>query len=190
MRIIAGRLRGRRLTASRGMHTRPTADRVREALFSILYSRLGSFAGIKVLDMFAGSGALAIEALSRGARRAWLVEKSTEALRALEKNLISCDCSEDAEVVGRDLWQALPTLRVNGPYGLIFVDPPYEQGLAARALTAIIEFGLLADAGIACIETATSESLPEHLDRLSCFARRRYGSTTVHLYGIVPKETS
>lgn len=188
MRIIAGKLRGRRLVTPPGGRTRPTADRVREALFSILYSRLGTFAGINVLDMFAGSGALSIEAWSRGAGRIRLVETSTEALQAIENNLISCGCSDDAEVVGRDLWQELPSLRSNGPFELIFADPPYGQGLAARALEAIDRFHLLADEGIACIETASAEELPNRQGDLACWSRRRYGSTTVHLYQREPQE--
>jgi 16S rRNA (guanine966-N2)-methyltransferase len=120
MRIVAGSLGGRRLTAPRGMRTRPTSDRVREALFSIL----GPLEGVRVLDLFAGSGALGIEALSRGAASAVFVDSDARAVAAVRANLE--DLGLDAGVHRRD---ALTYLRSTpeGPFGLVFLDPPYSS---------------------------------------------------------------
>jgi len=120
VRVVAGEYRGRRLQAPRGLDVRPTSDRVREALFSIL----GDISGLRVLDLFAGSGALAIEALSRGAAGATLVEHDRAALDAIRANLAPLP-DANAEVVSAD---ALTWLgRERGPYDLVFLDPPYSE---------------------------------------------------------------
>ena len=120
MRVVAGRYRGRRLTAPRGTSVRPTSDRVREALFSIL----GDIEGLRVLDLFAGSGALAIEALSRGAASATLVENDPAALDAIRANLAPLPDAH-AEVVRADALAWLGGRR--GPFDLVFADPPYSS---------------------------------------------------------------
>jgi 16S rRNA (guanine966-N2)-methyltransferase len=190
MRIIAGAARGRRLTTLKGQNTRPTTDRVREALFSILYSNIGGLDGKRVLDLFAGSGALAIEALSRGASHAWLVEKSPQALQIIQKNLQSCRYSEDADIINMDAWQALNTLKATAPFDLIFIDPPYRKGLALQALEMVETEGLLSDNGIVCVETAATESLPEQTTHLWRYDHRRYGSTALHFYSQPRQEPS
>ncbi len=108
MRVIAGTSRGRRLTEFAGLKVRPTPDRVREALFSILQSKLGNFSGLRVLDLFAGSGALAIEALSRGASSACLVEKDRTAEKVIRKNLALCKLEEKTTLLIRDALGCLP----------------------------------------------------------------------------------
>src|SRR3954465_7399669 len=121
MRIVAGRWGGRTLHAPRGRSTRPTSDRVREALFSIL----GPLDGARVLDLFAGSGALGLEALSRGAAAATFVERERLALRALRDNV--ADLGADAEVVAADARVFLRAARERGAqYDLVFLDPPYR----------------------------------------------------------------
>ena len=120
MRVVAGEYRGRRLQAPRGLDVRPTSDRVREALFSIL----GDISGLRVLDLFAGSGALAIEALSRGAASAVLVENDRPALDAIRANLEPL-ADVEAEVVRADALRWLDGRR--GPFDLVFVDPPYSS---------------------------------------------------------------
>ncbi|MDH3961098.1 MAG: 16S rRNA (guanine(966)-N(2))-methyltransferase RsmD, partial [Desulfuromonadales bacterium] len=133
MRVIAGTSRGRRLTMFEGRDVRPTPDRVREALFSILQSKLGSFSGIKVLDLFAGSGALAIEALSRGAASACLVEKDRAAELVIRKNLNLCKLEEKTSLHIKDALRCLQEFTA-ASFDLIFLDPPYSQGLAEQAL--------------------------------------------------------
>lgn len=182
MRVIAGSARGRRLAAFGGTSVRPTPDRVREALFSILQSRLGSFQGLQVLDLFAGSGALAIEALSRGAAAACLVEQAADASRIIRENLALCRLVDRAELQARDVWTALPTLGTAGPYDLIFLDPPYSKGLAERAVTEVAALDLLAPDGILCAETAADEILPDQAGRLQRCDHRRYGTVMISLY--------
>jgi 16S rRNA (guanine(966)-N(2))-methyltransferase RsmD len=187
MRVIAGRARGRRLAEFKGRDIRPTPDRVREALFSILQSKLGSFADLKILDLFAGSGALAIEALSRGATSACLVEKSPAAAAVICENLERCQLSTKAEVIVRDAWQALHGFCARA-FDLIFLDPPYDQGSAERALFELERLSLLTEGGIICVETATNESLPEAVGRLQRIDQRRYGTIMINFYSNPEKE--
>ena len=189
MRIIAGSARGRRLSSIKGEQTRPTADRVREALFSILFSRLGSLEDKTVLDMFAGSGALTIEALSRGASHGWLVEKSPLALQTLQNNLICCSFLDHAEVIRGDLWKVISRVKSAAPFDLIFIDPPYNRGLALKALEVVANTGLLAAEGITTAETDAAEKLPDRLDSLVRIEQRRYGSTTLHFYQTALEES-
>ena len=120
MRVIAGRLGGRKLVAPRGLSTRPTSDRVREALFSAL----GAVTGARVLDLFAGTGALGVEAISRGAARAVFVESARPALAALRENLGALGLAESARVVPQLAERALGAVIAEGPFDLIFADPP------------------------------------------------------------------
>jgi 16S rRNA (guanine966-N2)-methyltransferase len=131
VRIIAGQWRGRPLVAPEGMATRPTAGRVREALFSMLASRLGSFEGLAVADLFAGTGALGLEALSRGADRCLFVEKQPEALKALRLNIERLGAGAAAQVRATALGHAAPPAE---PCDLIMIDPPYASGLVEPAL--------------------------------------------------------
>ncbi len=181
MRVIAGTSRGRRLATIIGRNIRPTSDRVREALFSILQSKLGTFAGLKVLDLFAGSGALAIEALSRGAASAVLVEKAPESGRIIRENLKLCNFSAKSELFIGDVWQALAQFKDKG-FNLIFLDPPYGQGLADRALAEIEKLELLGKNGILCAETGADEVLPESVGQLQRIDQRRYGTTMINFY--------
>ena len=129
MRIIAGRFRGRPLQAPLGQATRPTADRVREALFSMLASRLGSFEGLRVADLYAGSGALGLEAISRGAAHATFVEKDPKAQAAIKANAAKLGITEQVRTVGGS---ALSLPRSDG-FDLVFADPPYAPGSGSAA---------------------------------------------------------
>lgn len=142
MRIVAGTLRGRPIEAPSGNDTRPTIDRVREALFSSLYSMRGGFEGAVVLDAFAGSGALGIEALSRGAQSAVFYESSKTAAAVLEKNIRACGINDVATIVRRDVLVQQPTNHQLA-FDLVFLDPPYAYD-AAEVLAMI---RALADAG-------------------------------------------
>ena len=181
MRVIAGSARGRRLAAFKGHNVRPTPDRVREALFSILQSKLGSFAELKVLDLFAGSGALAIEALSRGAALACLVEKSPDSATIARENLNLCQLSVKAELIVRDAWHALYDFSPRS-FDLIFIDPPYGQSFAERALVEIERLGLLSESGILCAETGVGEPLPQTIGKLQLIDQRRYGTIMINFY--------
>ena len=154
MRVIAGQWRGRPLVAPKGDATRPTADRTREALFSMLTSRLGSFEGLAVADLFAGSGALGIEALSRGAGSCLFVEQDGAALDALKANLAKLGTRGD---VRAGSVMALGPAR--GPLDLIMMDPPYGTGAGLVALDKLARLGWTSPATWVSIETARAEEV-------------------------------
>jgi len=179
MRIIAGTWRSRPLVAPVGDKTRPTADRTRETLFSMLVSRLGSFEGLTVLDLFAGSGALALEALSRGAAQAFLVERDPEARRAIESNIATLGAR--ARLLGHDA-TALP--RAQGAADLILLDPPYGEGLGAKALASAAAAGWIAPHSWISVETARAE--PFEPEGFTVEATRGVGKAMLHLLRPAP----
>ena len=174
MRVIAGRLGGRRLAAPRGLATRPTSDRVREALFSAL----GDVRGARVLDLYAGTGALGIEALSRGATQATFVESARAALAALRENLAALGLEASARVVAQPVARAVPGL--SGPFDLVFADPPYaaiaEVSAAIAALAPVLE----GEARVV-VEHASRDEAPA-LAGLTARPSRAYGDTSVTIY--------
>jgi 16S rRNA (guanine966-N2)-methyltransferase len=153
MRIIAGKWRGRRLHAPPGLDTRPTADRVRETLFSMLVSRLGPFDGLRVADLFAGSGALGFEALSRGAAFACFVESDSKAAAAIRANAAELGASDRVQILGGSAL-ALPR---SDPFGLILADPPYAAGSGTAAVRAVSSAGWLAPGGWMSVEIARGD---------------------------------
>jgi 16S rRNA (guanine966-N2)-methyltransferase len=155
MRIIAGEWRGRAIEAPPGRSTRPTADRVRESLFSMLASRLGSFEDLRVADLFAGSGALGLEALSRGAAAATFIEAERDAAAAIRRNAGKLGASERVRIiVGSAL--ALPR---SEPFDLIFADPPYAAGSGTAVVRSIIDAGWLASGGWLSVETERGQAV-------------------------------
>lgn len=178
MRVVAGRLGGRRLTAPAGEGTRPTSDRVREALFSAL----GPLDGERVLDLYAGSGALAIEALSRGAAHAVLVERDARAITAIRANLDALGLgSEDAVVRRRDVLKALRDARDAGEtYDLVFIDPPYRlaAGLGPELADAL-RWVLAPDARVI---GESDRRAPLELPGLLTTFERRYGDTLLRIH--------
>lgn len=155
MRIISGLYRGRPLVAPKGDTTRPTADRTREALFSMLTSRLGSFEDLRVLDLFAGSGALGLEALSRGAAHCTFVEQDGAALDALRTNIAKLGAT-GAEVRAQSVMALGPA---PAPYDLILLDPPYESGAGIVALERLTRLGWIAPGALASVETMKKENV-------------------------------
>jgi len=175
MRIIAGRWRGHGLKAVRGGRTRPTTDRVREAWMSALGPRLPE---ARVLDLFAGSGALGLEALSRGAREVVFVEKARPALQTLEANIRLLGAQEECRVIRGD---AMAHVRKLEPlaFDLALADPPYDRGLAARLLELFAREGFARELWV---EHRTAESLPA----LEDLRQRRYGDTTISILAYHP----
>ena len=153
MRIIAGRWRGRPLEAPPGRSTRPTADRVRQTLFSMLASRIGSFEDLRVADLFAGSGALGLEALSRGAEHATFVESDAAAAAAIKRNAEKLGAS--VQILGSSAL-ALPR---SDPFALIFADPPYAPGSGTAVVDAVATAGWLAPGGWMSIETNRDDAV-------------------------------
>lgn len=155
MRIIAGEWRGRRLVVPDGTATRPTGDRVRETLFSMLTSRLGSFEDLRVADLYAGSGALGLEALSRGAAFACFVEQDPRAIAAIRANVEALGAVERSRVLARSA-EALPPEQ---PFDLIFADPPYAPGSGSATLRHIVESRWAASGAWVSIETQRGDSI-------------------------------
>ena len=155
MRIIAGQLRGRPLLAPPGSSTRPTADRVREALFSMLASRLGTFEDLRVADLFAGSGALGFEALSRGAAEAVFVETDSKARAAIQANAAKLGLTDKVRVFGGSAL-ALPR---SDPFDLILADPPYANGSGSAVVKAVTDAGWLAPGGWLSVETERRDAV-------------------------------
>ena len=182
MRIIAGTARGRNLETFTGRDIRPTPDRVREAVFSALSSRMGGFSSCRVLDLFAGSGALALEALSRGAQEALLVDRSPQASRLQRANIQRCGFADRAAVLTGDVLGLLPGLASKGPFNLVFLDPPYSQNLVLLALEALTGPGLLADGALICAEAADKDPVPEKIGPLVRIVHRSYGITAIHFF--------
>ena len=154
MRIVAGSWRGRKLEAPAGEATRPTSDRAREALFSMLQSRLGSFDELAVADLFAGTGALGLEALSRGAARCTFYETDRDALAALKRNAATLGAGDRADIRPQDAARV-----TGGPWHLVMLDPPYGSGKAVTALNQLVTSNALAPGALVSIETARAESI-------------------------------
>jgi 16S rRNA (guanine966-N2)-methyltransferase len=174
MRIIAGTWRGRPLAAPKGDTTRPTADRTREALFSMLASRLGSFEGLAVADLFAGSGALGLEALSRGAGSCLFVEQDKAALDTLKANLSKLGVRADVRATSAMALGPAPK-----PLDLILMDPPYGSGAGAVALDKLARLGWTGPATWISIETARDEAV--HVAGFVADAERAHGKARLTL---------
>ena len=179
MRVISGQWRGRPIVAPKGDATRPTADRTREALFSMLASRVGSFDELAVADLFAGSGALGIEALSRGAATCLFVEQDKAALDALRANLAKLDVA-GADVRATSVLALGPAPR---PLDIVMMDPPYGSGAGAVAADKLARLGWIGPATWVSIETAKSEALD--LPQFTVDAERSYGKARITLLRLI-----
>ena len=179
MRIIAGQWRGRKLRAPAGDTTRPTADRTRETLFSMLTSRLGSFEGLTVADLFAGSGALGLEALSRGAERAIFVEQDAAALRALRDNIAALRAQSACDVRAASALALGPLAKGQSAPDLLLLDPPYDSGAGAVALDKLRRLGWIAPGAWISVETSRGERLDVKGFELD--ATRDSGRARLHL---------
>jgi 16S rRNA (guanine966-N2)-methyltransferase len=176
MRIIAGEWRGRPLAAPEGRDTRPTSDRAREGLFSMLVSRVGTFEGLIIADLFAGTGALGLEALSRGAAHCTFVEKERAAVEALRRNVAAFSAEARTEVRAQAVEYATPPPR---PCDIVFLDPPYATGLAQMALARVCNPAWVAPAGRVSVETSGERLGPP--PGFAVEAERRFGKAHILL---------
>lgn len=176
MRIVAGKWRGRKLIAPKGDATRPTADRTRETLFNMLASRVGSFEDLSVVDLFAGSGALGLEALSRGAGSCLFVEQDAEAVKAIRKNVESLEAGRRAIVQQGSVMSLGPA---KTPHDLILLDPPYDTGAGHVALDRLTRLGWVGPASWIALETASKET--RELRALEIVAERKTGKAKILL---------
>jgi len=181
MRIVAGQWRGRKLLAPPGETTRPTSDRTRETLFSMLVSRLGTFEELKVADLFAGSGALGIEALSRGAATCLFVETDAAALRALRSNIANLQAAPQTDVRAASVLALGPA---PAPLDLILLDPPYGSGAGVVALEKLQRLGWIGPATWISLETALKEDAK--VKGLEIDSERKVGKARITLLRLAP----
>ncbi len=181
MRVIAGRLGGRRLAAPGGRGTRPTSDRVREALFSIL----ADVTGARVLDLYAGTGAMGIEALSRGAEWALFVESAPRAAAVTKQNLAALGLGAITRVIGSAAERSLAAIVAAGPFDLAFVDPPYaDTDRAAEVLGELTTSGAFAPGARIVLEHASARPPSTFSDRVAIVSERKYGDTALTFYEV------
>ncbi|MGQ9644968.1 MAG: 16S rRNA (guanine(966)-N(2))-methyltransferase RsmD [Thermodesulfobacteriota bacterium] len=177
MRIIGGTSKGKRLTPPKGQALRPTSDRVKESIFNILGEGVK---GKVILDLFAGTGNLGIEALSRGAKRAIFVEKAREATRLIKNNLSQCGMATVSEIIPKDVIRAIGILRQRGEtFDLILMDPPYERGLIQKTLWKLQSHRIYHDESILVIEHDRREPLPRNSNGWNLIQQRKIGDTLI-----------
>lgn len=177
VRVIGGERRGKKLLSVYGMATRPTADRVRESIFNIISSRVPEAV---VLDLFAGTGILGIESLSRGARFALFIDNCRAPVETIRKNLIACRFEARAKVIQQDIHRGLGWLKKEcPPFNLAFLDPPYQKGLIGSTLVHLHDSGVLAPNALIVVEHSVAEPLPGMLPEFEQIDQRNYGKTLV-----------
>lgn len=183
MRIIAGEWRGRKLAAPKGDNTRPTADRARETLFAMLTSRLGDFAGLQVADLFAGSGTLGLEALSRGAEHCLFVEQDRAAVDVIRANITALGAQARTRVETGSVMQMRAATR---PMDLILADPPYQSGAGEVALDRLLRLGWIGPETWIAVETGFKENFA--VKGLILDADRRVGKGKLSLLRLAPSD--
>lgn len=177
MRIISGTSRGRRLVTRRGQAIRPTSDRVKGSIFNSLGDDV---AGKLVLDLFAGTGNLGLEALSRGAKRVVFVEKGRHALRLIQKNLLTCGMQMSAEIFSTDAHRAIGILHQRGEsFDLLLMDPPYRQGIVQAILRKLETQPIYHEGSILVVQHDRREPLPDIMEGWNVIRQRRMGDTVI-----------
>ena len=181
MRITGGQVRGRRLASLKGLDIRPTPDRVREAIFNLLGQDV---TGLKVLDLFAGTGSLGIEALSRGAVRALFLDNSPQSVKLMRKNLQLCGFESMGSVLKKDLIRGLPwrSPLMKRRFELVFIDPPYRKKFIPPLLTELADREVLASPSVVVAESSKAETLPVAIGELQLVNTKTYGETKIHIY--------
>ena len=179
MRIIGGTHRGRTLLAPEGLNTRPTSDRVRQSLFNVLGQHCD---GLSVLDLYAGTGAMSLEALTSCADRAVLVDKDRAAIDSIEENVRTLRLGEQCDIRKDDVLRALEALaREQDAFVLVFCDPPYEHHKAQGTLNALAKLGLVLPGGRVVLESEEDEAAPEMPEGFELEDERAYGATVVRI---------
>ena len=179
MRLTGGELCGRMISAPKGISTRPTQDRVRESLFAILGDRL---TGSNVLDMFAGSGALGFEAISRGAKQCTFVEVSRRTSELIKLNAQKLGIIEKCRILTADALESSRTWAASAPFAIAFVDPPYASGVYADAMGMLSASGIMMHLGIVVVEREKNLSLAPSFGNLLLKRSVRYGATFIDFY--------
>ena len=182
MRIISGKAKGTKLETLEGLDTRPTLDRVKEALFSIIQNEIWD---AKVLDLFSGSGALALESLSRGAKKAYLCDNSTKAIQIIKQNIIKTHFEKETCLFNMDYKKCLEELK-NEKFDIVFLDPPYRTNYGIEAIQFITKNDMLTNDGIIIFETDKKEK--EYLHEIEMYTNiiglRKYGRATLAILSL------
>jgi 16S rRNA (guanine966-N2)-methyltransferase len=181
MKVTGGRSRGKTLASLKGMNIRPTSSKVREAIFNILGQDM---TGIRVLDLFAGTGILGIEALSRGAERALFIDKSEQSINIIKMNLALCGYQDICRLIKRDITKESDFifLSLKEEFDLVFVDPPYRKGIIPPVLAALSGCGILSGQALVVTESSKNDPLPEREENLLLSDTRTYGETKIEIY--------
>lgn len=177
MRIIAGEFKGRKLTAPPDYNVRPTAEKVREAVFSMIQMHVEDAV---VVDLFAGTGSLGLEALSRGAKRAYFVDKDRRSISLVRENVKACGMEDYSVIMCSDY--ALGLANLHDRADIVFLDPPYKAGLMLDCLRRLAESDVLPEGGIVVAEHGREELLPEKIRSLELVKDRKYGKVRVSIY--------
>jgi 16S rRNA (guanine966-N2)-methyltransferase len=185
LRIISGAFKGRKLLSHQGLSLRPTSDRTRESIFNILSSSFETFDGRRVLDLYAGTGAFGVEALSRGAHKATFVEMEKCALSVLQRNVSFISDPGRYEIIGTTALSAIKLLQKRGEqFDLIFMDPPYAKNLVQTTLEALAGTALFNRQALVLCEHFIRDSIQEQYGHLCRFDTRRYGQTLVSFFKV------
>lgn len=178
MRVIAGLARGKRLKTAEGLSVRPTADRVKESIFNIIQFEVEDR---HVLDLFAGSGGLGIEALSRGAADCTFVDASSEAIQVIKENVAACGFNDRCKIK-KDNYDSFVANYNGEPFDLVFLDPPYSKGMVSHAISVLLTCDILSDRVIIMAESDREDELPEKVGPIEQKKTYCYGKTKVSIY--------
>ena len=178
MRVVSGKARGLKLNTIESNLTRPTKDMVKEALFSMLNSYVQDSI---FLDLFSGSGAIAIEALSRGAKKAYLVDSNKDCINVIKDNIERAKFSDSAIIIHEDYQKALESFK-EVKFDIIYIDPPYNKGLGVDAIEKISSFDMLNGDGVLVFETDDGEEAPELIGKYEKFKLKKYGRNILNFY--------
>lgn len=181
MRITGGQVRGRHLASLKGLQIRPSSDLVRQAIFNLIGQDIF---GKKVLDLFAGTGSLGIEALSRGAVEALFIDNSIRAIKLINTNLQKCGYESLGSIMKKDLGRGLPRNRtfISKRFELVFMDPPYRKAFLPPLLKELSEINVLAPSSLVVTESSQNDPLPEAFGQLQRIKKRTYGETNINVY--------
>ena len=178
MRVVAGKARGTQIKSIESNDTRPTKDMVKEALFSILYNKVQDAV---FLDLFAGSGAIGIEALSRGAQKAYFSDKSMECVKVINSNVEKTHFKQESVILNGDFKNIIEKLK-NIKFDIIFIDPPYNKGLGIEAIELLSDNHMLSNDGIIVYETDEIENVPESIKEYERYNYKKYGRNILNFY--------
>jgi hypothetical protein len=180
MRVTAGTLKNRKIKSREGRETRPTLERIKEAIFSIIGDKI---VDAKFLDLYSGTGNIAIEALSRGAKRAVMIEQDKEALRIIIDNIDTLGLTNVSRAYKNDVSRAIEILgRKNEKFDIIFLDPPYKENISISTIEKVSENNILAEGGIIISEHSTYEKMPEKIGNFVKYDERNYNKKIVTFY--------